>query len=391
MTMITRIRRAGPLLAIPVAATVLAACGSSTTTVTKTTTVTHTASPTTTTAPPSSPTASFDQEYGTFTAVSKRGSGDSVVDLPTGARAGLVTATHTGDGNFVIKDLDAENRDVDLLVNTIGPYSGTTAWGFGLRSKTSAKLEIAASGGWTIKLAPVGSAPVLGKQNSGKGDAVCLWTGGPTNWMIVNKGEGNFVVRKNGKGLLGTDLLVNEIGNYDATKPVTAGPSVITINSDGDWAIATSGGADGNTGCGATDNGGTSNTDDGGSGTNSADSNGGSSVGGNSEAVGSLPQHCSPGLSATQAVSCELASNVFYEYYRALQNGRDTTTLSAWSPVTRQYYTASCSQGVSVITCHISGTTDPNAQVRITQAAMDAYTPQHASEYARTHDVGPHQ
>ena len=367
----------GSVLVVLVFLVVLAGCGSSSsTTAPKNTTAT---TPTNTTeAPAPSPTESFDKQYGTFTAVTKQGSGDSVIDLPTGAKAGLVTATHTGDANFAIKDLDAENKSVDLLVNTIGAYNGTTAWGFGLSRGKSVKLEVTASGAWTIKLAPIGSAPFLGNQNSGKGDAVCLWTGSATNWAITNKGQGNFVVKANGKGLLGTDLLVNGIGNYDATKAVKAGPAVSTIESDGDWTIAASG-ANAGTGCGASTNGG-------------ASSSGGASSGASSNTGGTaapLPNHCSAGLSTTQGVPCELANNTFYEYYKAVQSGKDTTALMVWSPGVKQYRSANCSKGSGVITCHISGTNVPNAQVQITQAALDAYTPQHASEYARTHDLGP--
>ncbi len=36
------------------------------------------------------------------------------------------TATHKGSGNFTINSLDNGNQDVDLLVNDIGNYSGTT-------------------------------------------------------------------------------------------------------------------------------------------------------------------------------------------------------------------------------------------------------------------------
>ena len=102
-----------------------------------------------------------------------------------------------------------------------------------------------------------------------------------------------------------------------------------------------------------------------------------------------LPNHCSPGLSATQGIPCELASNMFYEYYRAVQNGRDTTALSVWSPAVKQYRTANCSRGAGMIICVISGTNLTNAKVQITQAALDAYTPQHARDYAEKHDLGP--
>jgi hypothetical protein len=100
-------------------------------------------------------------------------------------------------------------------------------------------------------------------------------------------------------------------------------------------------------------------------------------------------RHCGIGVSATPGVSCELANNVFYEYYKAVHNGKDTTALSVWSPQVKQYRTAICSIGASVITCNLSGTTVPHAQVQITRAALDAYTPAQASEYARTRDLGP--
>jgi hypothetical protein len=106
-------------------------------------------------------------------------------------------------------------------------------------------------------------------------------------------------------------------------------------------------------------------------------------------AIAALPNQCSPGVSATAHISCGLASNLYYEYYEAEQTSGETTALSVWSPVTRQYYNVTCSPGNGVIYCSVSGTTDPNAQVDLTQAALDAYSPQQASSYAANHDLGP--
>jgi hypothetical protein len=111
--------------------------------------------------------------------------------------------------------------------------------------------------------------------------------------------------------------------------------------------------------------------------------------GGGGGGAAALPNHCSRGVSTTQGLPCELASTVFYEYYRAVQNGKDTTALSVWSPGVKQYRTTNCSKGNGVVTCDISGTDVPNAQVQITQDALDAYTPQDADRYARDHDLGP--
>jgi hypothetical protein len=100
--------------------------------------------------------------------------------------------------------------------------------------------------------------------------------------------------------------------------------------------------------------------------------------------IAALPKQCSTGVSATQAISCGLASNLFYEYYQAERSGGGTTALSAWSSATKQYYDASCSPANGLITCSVSGTTDPNARVELTQAALGAYSPQRQASTRRT-------
>jgi hypothetical protein len=83
----------------------------------------------------------------------------------------------------------------------------------------------------------VGAQPGLAKDSSGDGDVVYQGTGLATNWAIGNEGEGNCVVTNRGEGVLGHDLLVNEIGRYDGSVPVKAGPAVTTQEPDGSWAI----------------------------------------------------------------------------------------------------------------------------------------------------------
>jgi hypothetical protein len=106
-------------------------------------------------------------------------------------------------------------------------------------------------------------------------------------------------------------------------------------------------------------------------------------------ATSGLPQNCGTGISATQSLSCGIANNVFYEYYKATQSGGSGATVSAWSPATKQYYSVSCSSGSGLVKCAVKGTTDPSAEVDLTQAAVSAYTPQQASSYAAKADLGP--
>src|SRR5262245_14541594 len=108
--------------------------------------------------------------------------------------------------------LDAKNQPVDLLVNLIGAYKGTTA--YGLQGDTPIRLKISADGPWNVTIAPISTAPALHASNAGSGDAVYLWTGGAADWSITHSGKANFVVTEYGEGLFGVNLMVNEIGDY---------------------------------------------------------------------------------------------------------------------------------------------------------------------------------
>jgi hypothetical protein len=67
------------------------------------------------------------------------GTGDSVIWVKSGNKAAI---THDGVSNFAITA--ASSSGIDLLVNDIGPYTGTKA------IDTPAILDITADGNWTI-------------------------------------------------------------------------------------------------------------------------------------------------------------------------------------------------------------------------------------------------
>jgi hypothetical protein len=184
------------------------------------------------------PASPFDKKYGTFAPRTGKGTSDGVMPIPRAAKAGLVKATYSGSRNFVVESLDARNQTTGLLVNTIGKYVGTTAFGFGLSRARSVNLKVTASGPWTIRVTPISTAPKLKSPASGKGDAVYQWVGKATIWTITSRGTHNFVVENYGSGLFGHELLVNEIGAYHGSVPVKAGPAVTTIMSSGTWRIS---------------------------------------------------------------------------------------------------------------------------------------------------------
>lgn len=172
--------------------------------------------------------------YGTFEPVTQQGSGDSVIELPAGA--GIVTASHNGSANFIVQVLDASNASTgDLLVNTIGAYSGTAAYGITAFSE-GVRLQVTADGAWELTIAPIASAPELAA--SGTGDGVYLYDGAAGIATIAHDGAANFIVQQHSEDFLAMPLLVNEIGAYSGSVPLSAGPTVITVMADGSWTIA---------------------------------------------------------------------------------------------------------------------------------------------------------
>lgn len=170
--------------------------------------------------------------------VTYQGRGDKVLSIKkpeTGAV--LLTATHKGSANFAVESLDTSLQEQDLLVNTIGRYSGTTL--LDKSGEETAKLKITASGTWKVVIKPLLSAPSFSGSTKGNGDAVVIYTGPVGTAKLTHKGQENFAVWAYGES--SSDLLVNEIGNYSGENVMPEGPVVLAITADGSWTVAVSG------------------------------------------------------------------------------------------------------------------------------------------------------
>jgi hypothetical protein len=184
----------------------------------------------TTTEPATTTTAAPDQPYS--------GSADQVVTLPGGLKdARLAVVSYQGARNFVVKALRSSGRD-DLLVNTIGHYSGTVAVNFDGAGVDG--FEITASGPWTLTLRDLTAARELpsssGGSIDGTGDDVVLFRPAKRAPLAISckACTGNFVVRAIGER---ADLLVNEIGAYGGTVLAPAGTVLLEVTATGAWSV----------------------------------------------------------------------------------------------------------------------------------------------------------
>lgn len=160
------------------------------------------------------------------------GFGDDVVTITkhgTGPQVAVIT--HSSGSNFAVHTLDATMDTTDLLVNTIGSYSGAVLFDAMEREQTTG-LKITAGGSWTVKLVPLasirsfdGSAPM-----TGVGDDVFRYTGAAKAATFSHDGSSNIAVHNYGTR---RNLLINEIGAYTGT--VVWAPGVYTVTADGNW------------------------------------------------------------------------------------------------------------------------------------------------------------
>ena len=192
-------------------------------------------------APSGAPQAPSAAPVAEFSPIALSGSGAKVArfSIPDGSAAiAKITASGSAD-NFAVESLAADGSQNDLLVNTIGAYSGTVLFDQNA-GVHSVAFRITASGRWTIKIEPVTSARSWDGTGtlSGKGDdvvAISPPASGLTTITATHMGTANFVITSYDSS--GSNLLVNEIGHYSGQTTLPDGSFLLSINADGAWTI----------------------------------------------------------------------------------------------------------------------------------------------------------
>jgi hypothetical protein len=171
-----------------------------------------------------------------FKPIKLAGRGDKLVRfrIPEDAVA-VAVISYKGSSNFAIWTVDPSGSESDLLVNTIGSYSGRVLFD---ERDHSVAFKVTSSGSWTITVIPLQLAPTWGgaKTLTGSGDNVVRIIAALdplASLKLTYRGSGNFAVWAYG-GDAGSDLLVNEIGRYSG-EVFLGGATLLEITADGPW------------------------------------------------------------------------------------------------------------------------------------------------------------
>ncbi|MBB5870853.1 hypothetical protein F4553_004232 [Allocatelliglobosispora scoriae] len=165
------------------------------------------------------------------------GSGDKVVTLaPLDENyLYLATVTHRGSSNIAIVSRDADGQYLDLVVNEVGIYTGTSPL---TMRKYPSKLEIDASGPWTVTVKVAQKATAWSGSGSGRGNTVLRVPAGtltgPTSITATHTGSANFIVQAYGRT---SSLLVNDIGRYSGKVVLPDDTVLIEIRASGSWTL----------------------------------------------------------------------------------------------------------------------------------------------------------
>jgi hypothetical protein len=170
------------------------------------------------------------------------------------------TISYEGESDLAIKLVDETGEDAGLLVNTPGPFQGTTSIEVNQENPTGIKpgkyiVEVTAEGVWTIVIRqPVAnSLNMLPVTVSGKGYGVSYFFILPeelTSVVMTHDGVSNFTVQLFSADGRVSNVLLKTTGAYNGNKSLVVqsdnatglvpGVYMLSIEADGNWTVSVS-------------------------------------------------------------------------------------------------------------------------------------------------------
>lgn len=166
------------------------------------------------------------------------GTGDSVVDAENPFGPALVRITgNAGSRFFGVTSYGADNEQIESLVLTTDPYSGTRPLDF-RDGQHTVRFEVQAVGAWTIELLPLTSIRRMTVPGTveGTGDDVIFLEGAAPDTATItgNADERFFAVTGWGTRI---DSLVLTTDAYDGKVIMRPDTSAIEVQAVGPWTI----------------------------------------------------------------------------------------------------------------------------------------------------------
>ena len=167
------------------------------------------------------------------------GTGDSDVEFSKWKGPAVISATHDGDGKFVIENFSKNNQKIGTIIDTTGYYVGSLPLDF-LSSEQSGSFKVTASGIWEIQIIPLDLArsEIVPALIEGDGDDVVIFFEEHPDQMVVDASmtSGNFIIWAYGKKGE-RNLLVKEKAPYSGTLVAPPDTNSIVISTYGPWSI----------------------------------------------------------------------------------------------------------------------------------------------------------
>lgn len=144
----------------------------------------------------------------------------------------FLALTSTASGPFSVTTINADGTPGAVMVEANGAYIGNRMLLKGSDGTFPTKVEVAASGPWTLDVRNAETAIQAG-VNAGTGSTVLMYRGNGGELAFRHNGPGSFIIRtfQNGQP---TDV-VSVVGDNEGTAQVPGGPYPIEIVTDGSW------------------------------------------------------------------------------------------------------------------------------------------------------------
>ena len=179
----------------------------------------------------------YAEDYGTFSPISKSGTGTKTFTFPHGIASLIVKASHPGAGSFRVSELGKGGVSTGRVpVAVSGSYHGGVAIGLSKVKIRTTAIRVSGVGSWHITLIPVASARVISFPSSGTSDQVFLYSGPASIRTVSSPGPTTFMLNQISSGSF-PNLAVNESGSWVGKIGLQPGPSVVEIHATGTWSV----------------------------------------------------------------------------------------------------------------------------------------------------------